>query len=396
MSHKKDKHFIPSPFRIVTEYENVFINNWKKNVANAVAEVLKYMAQATAFAIKNNDVQVIIENDIEKDFDDDIEKSKWQIGEIRVNSKGIAHECFEYTKDGKPHLRRVKKQSSGKSVPNNTNKSVTNDITKGKELWKNNSIFKNMTQKECQDFLIKNRIFDKRSNIVNADIESVRAISSAAYNLHQVIPFSPIMIIIGKMKNAIMDASAGQFVRINGKYFTNFSPDRNYNGTHDNYIKVLKKNIDTLKNAIQKYSNNPNVNLSYLQKSIDKYEKKLTKFPCWTYSHKDSVVADIFLHEMGHILNGQCTGGCGSKFTFWYANTRDGNKVKSDIKWNNLRDVVFKKYKKEKRVISEYSTTKAAEFFAECFVGWLHDDPMLPDYVKEFYNGYFKDNKARR
>lgn len=48
----KNSHFIPSPFPAVTEYENTFVKEWNKNTANAVAEVLKYMAQATASAIK--------------------------------------------------------------------------------------------------------------------------------------------------------------------------------------------------------------------------------------------------------------------------------------------------------------------------------------------------------
>lgn len=63
MAHKHDKHFIPSPFPTVTQYENAFINSWKKNTANAVAEVLKYMAKATAFAIKNNEVGDILKEE---------------------------------------------------------------------------------------------------------------------------------------------------------------------------------------------------------------------------------------------------------------------------------------------------------------------------------------------
>ena len=48
----KNSHFIPSPFPAVTEYENTFVKEWNKNTAEAVAEVLKYMAQTTASAIK--------------------------------------------------------------------------------------------------------------------------------------------------------------------------------------------------------------------------------------------------------------------------------------------------------------------------------------------------------
>jgi hypothetical protein len=50
----KESHFIPSPFPTVTQYENAFIKAWNKNTAEAVAEVLQYMARATASAIKEN------------------------------------------------------------------------------------------------------------------------------------------------------------------------------------------------------------------------------------------------------------------------------------------------------------------------------------------------------
>ena len=50
----KHSHFIPSPFPTVTEYENAFIKVWNKNTAEAVAEVLQYIAKATASAIKEN------------------------------------------------------------------------------------------------------------------------------------------------------------------------------------------------------------------------------------------------------------------------------------------------------------------------------------------------------
>lgn len=53
--HKHKSNFIPSPFPAVTQYENVFIKEWRKNTAEAVAEVLKYLAQTTASAIKNKE-----------------------------------------------------------------------------------------------------------------------------------------------------------------------------------------------------------------------------------------------------------------------------------------------------------------------------------------------------
>lgn len=62
---KKDSHLIPSPFLAVTQYENQFIKEWNENTAMAVAEMLKYIAAATAAAIKSGDVSFISE-DIQK------------------------------------------------------------------------------------------------------------------------------------------------------------------------------------------------------------------------------------------------------------------------------------------------------------------------------------------
>lgn len=56
---KKEKehshnHFIPSPYGVVTAYENAFIKEFNNNLSSAVAEVLKYIARATATDIKNS------------------------------------------------------------------------------------------------------------------------------------------------------------------------------------------------------------------------------------------------------------------------------------------------------------------------------------------------------
>lgn len=51
--HSHDDHFLPSPFPVVTAYENQFIKEFNNNIAGAVAEVLKYIARVTAAEIKN-------------------------------------------------------------------------------------------------------------------------------------------------------------------------------------------------------------------------------------------------------------------------------------------------------------------------------------------------------
>lgn len=50
---KRDSHFEPSPFKVVTEYESKFISEFNNNLSGAVADVLKYIAKATADGIKS-------------------------------------------------------------------------------------------------------------------------------------------------------------------------------------------------------------------------------------------------------------------------------------------------------------------------------------------------------
>ena len=57
---------------------------------------------------------------------DILEKAKWQIGEVRVDGKGVAHECYGYDDSGKAQIRRVKKQHTSAAQPSVTSKtSVT-------------------------------------------------------------------------------------------------------------------------------------------------------------------------------------------------------------------------------------------------------------------------------
>lgn len=51
-NHKHDK-LIPSPFTTVTQYEKEFIKEGNRMTAEAVAGVVKYIAQAIAAAIKD-------------------------------------------------------------------------------------------------------------------------------------------------------------------------------------------------------------------------------------------------------------------------------------------------------------------------------------------------------
>lgn len=55
MSKHNHDHFIPSPYPVVTAYENEFIKKYNNTMSAAVSEVLKYMAKVTAAEIKGNE-----------------------------------------------------------------------------------------------------------------------------------------------------------------------------------------------------------------------------------------------------------------------------------------------------------------------------------------------------
>jgi len=52
MSIHKHSHFIPSPFKCVTQYENQFIKDWNGNTAKAMKEVLEFISDETKTEIK--------------------------------------------------------------------------------------------------------------------------------------------------------------------------------------------------------------------------------------------------------------------------------------------------------------------------------------------------------
>lgn len=54
--HNHD-NFLPSPFSVVTAYENKFIEEFNKNIAISIKDVLKYIAKVTAQTIKEENTK---------------------------------------------------------------------------------------------------------------------------------------------------------------------------------------------------------------------------------------------------------------------------------------------------------------------------------------------------
>ena len=189
MAHKHDTHFIPSPFKVVTQYENAFVRAWNNNIAEAVAEVLKYIANATAVAIKTGQVggaSILDEID-----DTEVEKAH-QVGDLHPNGKWV---WTEY-KPGKFDWRTANKKK--KAI---------------QKIWEiNPEIAKLKTSAECQKYVEDKGYISWASDIKKADFKSAQLICSALVNLHDLIPYQRIKIKMARLKDAVMDASDGETI----------------------------------------------------------------------------------------------------------------------------------------------------------------------------------------
>lgn len=157
--------------------------------------------------------------------------------------------------------------------------------------------------------------------------------------------------------------------------------------------KRMTDGIDYIDRQIKKdLSVNPKADVSNLQETKTMLEDKAKKFPRWTMGEIDTLTQDIITHEMGHILNSQCSGGCGHRFS---PNSRTKDYLNKCSVLNKERNETFSKYIKGSKCISEYSTVKPAEFFAESFVAYVHKDKELPKYVYDFMDKYFKTTNPK-
>ena len=374
MAHNHESHFIPSPFKVVTQYENAFVKSWNENTAHAMADILKYIAKATADAIKSGKVGGI--NLVDEGDDSEVEKAH-NVGDLHPNGLWVWTEYAPGKFDW-----RVSKKKNKPSV----------------KIWElDPEIDKLTTAEDCQKYVEKLGYISYSSNIKSADLLSAKLITSALVHLHDFIPYERIKIRMEKLKNATMDASDGETIRINSDYFTAFDPSKYWHRTNDKYVARNKAALAHIENQIKaRLASDPTADVSKLQATQRKLAEQVAKCPRWTYGDEATLAADIVLHEMGHILNAQCSGGCGHWKNPIYKITHTPAEIALHKKLNDERNDVFQRYCKEKTVLSEYSTTKGAEFFAECFVAWLHKDKALPSYVKDFYDKYFKETTPRR
>lgn len=368
--HTKDSHFLPSPFKVVTAYEKAFVKRWNDEQAAAVADVLKYIAKATAAAIKE---------DTKKAQEDELEKAH-KVGDVHPNGKWV---WTEY-KPGKFDWRAIPKTKTDKKI----------------DVWsKVPQIEKCKTADECMKYLCDNGVLKKSSSFKGMSVDTVKRVSNVLYNVHEKFGMEAISVItMPSLGGALADASAGKQVRLNLRVFKDFDDDKYVRSSQEHYRLAMNENLyrlQTLEKDLKAKGKYDATKGKILSERIEKLKAKIARYPRWTTGEKGTACEDVVIHELGHILNAQCSGGCVVMPRWEQGKLRPQDYIDKCKKLNQESYDLYQRYLKEKTVISEYATTKRAEFFAEAFVAYVHDSPELPTYVKDFYDKYFKETKPK-
>lgn len=380
---KHESHFIPSPFPVVTSYENAFIKKFNDNLAGAVAEVLKYIAHATALSVK--------EFETKKAFDDDIEKAH-QVGDIHKNGRWV---WTEYS-PGKFDWRTIKK-SAPKKI----------------ELWKERKEFaKSKTPADCIKILLSKGVVKNGSNISRCDIKTARKVSSVLLNAKEQFNMQPIEVRMKKLKGATAQATAGRLLELDSDYFRSFNSDKYYQDCVVEWHKFQEYNYKRLvekKKQLQKSGNWDAKRGKLLDEKIMLAKEAAEKYRGFTVEYKGTACEDVVIHEIGHILNAQCTAGC-MMMPFIERRIKALEKIKGTQTKSYLNDLkkativakqlnqehynLWANYIKGSNLISEYCASKRVEGFAEMFVAYVHGDTELPKSVHDYYDKYFKQTKT--
>lgn len=372
MAHNHDIVLKP-PFKTITQYENEFIRLWNNNLSSAIADVLKYMARITASETK----------DLKKSEDPDFQKAHVVGDEKVVNGRTYV---YSRTKSGTSYTWRVKEKKERKKS------------TSDRKPWdKVSGIEKCKSADECVKFLSNEGVISKHSNFNGiSKLEDVKRICTVLYNVHNMFNADEISIVTSNRMDSsiIADAYIGHRMRLNLRYFTNWNDQKNYIGSYG--INETRKNdLDRLlkKEKDLKDSGQYNDHLGRgLTQKIKELKEAIEKYPCWTYGgDKTRRLEYTILHELGHIINSQCSGSCGA-MVYW-SGKRDSDYIDKCKKLNDEHKELFFRYKDEKSCLSQYSTVKRAECFAEGFVAYVMKEPKMPKYLKDYYDKYFKETK---
>lgn len=386
---KHESHFIPSPFPVVTSYEDAFIKRFNDNLAGAVAEVLKYIAHATASAVK--ETKKAEENDIEKAH---------KVGDIHKNGKWVWTEF----QPGKFDWRTIKKKSK-----------TLNKI----ELWKSRAEFsKCKTPKQCVDILVEKQIVTSNSSLDRCNLYTAQRVCSVLLNASEHFGMRKITIEVRKLSGAAAQAAGGKILTLDADLFKDFDSDRYFRScvtdwkkSQESNYKRLKEKKEQLKKSGQwdaKRGKDLNEKIRLAKEAADKYRG-------WTVEYKGTACEDVVIHELGHILNAQCTGGCGMLRTWedelriikssapksgvksWHAAYCDElqGRIKVAKELNQEHYNLWADYCKGTNLISKYGATKRVEGFAEMFVAYVHGDTELPQRVHDYYDKYFKEAKPK-
>lgn len=280
-------------------------------------------------------------------------------------------------------------------------------------MWKDRKEFaKSKTPADCIKILLNKGVVTSGSSVSSCDIQTARKVSSVLLNAKEYFNMQPIEVQMRKLKGATAQATAGRLLELDLGYFKSFDSDRYYQDCVIDWHKTQEYNYKRLvekKKQLQKSGAWDAKRGKLLDEKIRLAKEAAEKYRGFTVEYKGTACEDVVIHEIGHILNAQCTAGC-AMMPFIERRIKALEKIRGAQTKRHLEDLkkatviakqlnqehynLWANYIKGSNLISKYCASKRVEGFAEMFVAYVHGDTELPKSVHDYYDKYFKQTKT--
>ncbi|MBE9598758.1 phage minor head protein [Pedobacter sp. MC2016-24] len=217
------------------------------------------------------------------------------------------------------------------------------------------------------------------------DVNVVNEVNKTLFDLKKQYGLRPLSIIGNSPKSARALMSANfQGLSVNHSIFkTMKTANAAYQKYEVGYRDIIAKNIEILKGRPQIYSTQKQLAQMYEQQKYSRFT---------VHYSEESFISDTVIHEYGHIMNDQLTGGIngirGVNKKMLGANGQL-NDLAKDLNKEAYRNYIKAKSNGDIYKVSYYGSTSKEEFFAETFLMYTKKDPDLPSYIVEFFDRYF-------
>lgn len=258
-------------------------------------------------------------------------------------------------------------------------------------------ISKPKTTKEAEAEIVATKHV-KAADFSKLSVHTSEVFNSGVKEIYEAYNLDPIELKSTTGKGTFRARAHGGFVEVHGVNIENKETTTGagaYNAKKEVKIANAKGNIDYLKQQLAKFGTDSSIKKHY-EKELKKFEKALEDYEGYTRWTVDNSKRGTVLHEFGHVINDQRSGGING-YIFTKKEFRDSGSIGAEeMKHNKQWKELFRKIEKspERFKLSEYGMYDAAEMFAESFVLYFTGRKNeLPAGIEAFLDKYLKNLK---